>query len=112
MTHPSQGRQDSRPDGAYLVDMSYLAFFWWLAMKVVVAKLDTPPQAEFDRDVRPILERRCQPCHFAGGKMYDRLPFDRARTITRLGARLFTRIKDADEQAAIRTYLDAASAQP
>jgi len=35
--------------------------------------------------VRPILEQRCTPCHFTGGKMYARLPFDRAETIVKLG---------------------------
>lgn len=61
---------------------------------------------DFDREVRPILDARCQPCHFAGGKMHDRLPFDRPETIRTLGTRLFTRIKDADEQALIRAFLD------
>jgi hypothetical protein len=37
--------------------------------------------------------------------MYERLPFDRAETIHRLGAKLFTRIKAEDEQAVIRRFL-------
>lgn len=61
--------------------------------------------AEFARDVRPILESRCKPCHFAGGKMYDRYPFDRPETIRHLGSKLFTRIKDAESQATIRAFL-------
>jgi hypothetical protein len=60
---------------------------------------------DFTRDVRPILESRCRPCHFEGGRMYDSLPFDRAETIRRLGTRLFTRIKAEDEQALIRRFL-------
>ena len=60
---------------------------------------------QFARDVRPILESRCQPCHFAGGKVYDRLPFDRPETIRQLGLKLFTRIKDEDSQATIRAFL-------
>jgi hypothetical protein len=63
------------------------------------------PGVDFARDIRPILEARCQPCHFPGGKMYDRLPFDRAQTIRDLGPKLFTRIKTPDEQATIRQFL-------
>jgi hypothetical protein len=65
--------------------------------------------ADFARDVRPILEKSCQPCHFPGGKMYERLPFDRPETIRTLGTRLFTRIKAEDEQAVIRRFLAAGS---
>ena len=65
----------------------------------------SPPAVDFARDIRPILESRCQPCHFPGGKMYDRLPFDRAQTIRDLGPKLFTRIKTPDEQATISQFL-------
>ena len=60
---------------------------------------------DFTRDVRPILEQRCQPCHFPGGRMYERLPFDRPETIRQLGPKLFTRIKDESSQATIRAFL-------
>ena len=65
----------------------------------------TPEKIDFTKQVRPILESRCMPCHFAGGKMYERLPFDRAETITLLGTKLFTRIKDEKEQRLIREFL-------
>jgi hypothetical protein len=64
-----------------------------------------PISVDFATQVRPILESRCQPCHFPGGKMYDRLPFDRAETVHLLGEKLFTRIKAADDQALIRAFL-------
>src|SRR5262245_15115257 len=60
---------------------------------------------DFDTDVKPILEARCQPCHFPGGVMYERRPFDRPETITALGTKLFTRLKDPDEQQVIREFL-------
>jgi hypothetical protein len=63
------------------------------------------PRVDFVQNVRPILESRCRPCHFEGGRMYARLPFDRAETIRTLGDRLFTRIKTEDEQALIRRFL-------
>ena len=37
--------------------------------------------------------------------MYDKLPFDRGATIRELGEKVFTRIKDPDEQAVIRKFL-------
>ena len=37
--------------------------------------------------------------------MYAQLPFDNPRTIRRLGEQLFTRIKDGQEQNAIRVFL-------
>jgi hypothetical protein len=64
-----------------------------------------PAKVDFNTQVRPILESRCTPCHFAGGKMYERLPFDRPETIKQLGTKLFTRIKDENEQRLIREFL-------
>jgi hypothetical protein len=37
--------------------------------------------------------------------MYAHLPFDRPETIQKLGMKLFTRIKRADEQEVIRGFL-------
>src|SRR5258706_3583440 len=54
-------------------------------------------KVDFATQVKPILEARCQPCHFAGGTMYQRLPFDQPKTIITLGTKLFTRIKDEKE---------------
>jgi hypothetical protein len=65
----------------------------------------TPPKIDFATQVRPIFEARCTPCHFAGGKMYERLPFDRVATINKLGEKLFTRIKDEDERRLLREFL-------
>ena len=59
----------------------------------------------FHASVEPMLKERCTPCHFAGGKMYNKLPFDRPETIVSLGERLFTRIKNEDQRAVIRKFL-------
>jgi hypothetical protein len=63
----------------------------------------------FASDIRPILES-CQPCHFQGGQMYEKLPFDKPETITKLGTKLFTRIKNEDQQRVIREFLSEQSA--
>lgn len=62
-------------------------------------------KVEFATQIRPILETKCQPCHFSGGKVYERLPFDRPETIKTLGTKLFTRIKDEDKRRIIREFL-------
>jgi hypothetical protein len=62
-------------------------------------------KVDFATQIKPILESRCMPCHFAGGKMYERLPFDRPETITKLATKLFTRIKDEHERRLIREFL-------
>lgn len=63
-------------------------------------------KVDFNTEIKPIFQTRCQPCHFPGGKMYDSLPFDKPETITRLGTKLFTRIKDEKDRALIREFLD------
>ena len=64
-----------------------------------------PPPVDFKTQIRPIFEQKCQPCHFEGGKMYSRLPFDRPETIVKLGTKLFTRIKDEKQRELIRQFL-------
>jgi hypothetical protein len=64
-----------------------------------------PAEVDFTSQVRPILELRCTPCHFEGGTMYQRLPFDRPETINELGTKLFSRIKVENEQRLIREFL-------
>ena len=61
----------------------------------------------FESDIKPIFQAKCQPCHFQGGKVYDQMPFDKPETIMRLGKKLFTRIKDEKERQLIREFLDA-----
>src|ERR1043166_2713321 len=63
----------------------------------------------FASAIRPILESSCQPCHFQGGQMYEKLPFDKPETITKLGTKLFTRIKNEDQQRVIREFLSEQS---
>jgi len=63
----------------------------------------------FEGDIRPMLQQKCTPCHFRGGKMYDRLPFDRPETIVKLGTKLFTRIKDESQRDLILRFIAAAT---
>jgi len=80
-----------------------------IALWLLLASRQTPPAApaDFAHSVRPILEAHCQPCHFPGGKMYARLPFDKPETVVKLNTKLFTRIRNEQEQATIRAFLAA-----
>jgi len=60
----------------------------------------------FATSLRPVLEAKCQPCHFEGGKMYAKLPFDRPETLRFLGPKLFTRITDPLDRAIFQAFLD------
>ena len=62
-------------------------------------------KVDFATQVEPLLKAKCQPCYFSGGKMYDKLPFDRAETVKNLGTKLFTRIHDENERKVIREFL-------
>jgi len=84
------------------------------ALRVTPSMLTTSPLAsvsatkpDFEKEIKPIFQSRCMPCHFQGGKVYDKLPFDKPETISKLGTRLFTRIKDEKEQRMIREFLAA-----
>lgn len=62
-------------------------------------------RVDFATQIKPVLEAKCQPCHFSGGKVYPQMPFDRPETIKTLGTKLFTRIKDENERRLIRDFL-------
>jgi hypothetical protein len=53
----------------------------------------------FVSSVRPVLSRRCAPCHEPGGKMYGRLPFDDPQTITSHSEGISRRLKGEDLEA-------------
>lgn len=41
-----------------------------------------PPAAPtFEANVKPMLVKNCSPCHFTGGKMYERIPFDDPKAV-------------------------------
>lgn len=70
-----------------------------------VSGLQPSARVDFATQIKPLLDPKCQPCHFSGGKVYASMPFDRAETIKTLGTKLFTRIKDENERRLIREFL-------
>jgi len=71
----------------------------------VSASTTTKTRVDFDTQLKPIFQSRCMPCHFSGGQVYDRLPFDKPATIRKLGTKLFSRIKDENDRRLIEDFL-------
>ena len=61
--------------------------------KIFLPATDT---IDFDSQVKPIMVKNCSPCHFPGGKMYDKLPFDKDTTIINHEKGILKRIKGDD----------------
>ena len=62
----------------------------------------------FKDSVRPVLNKNCTPCHFKGGKVYKKLPFDKYETVRALGKKLNTRLKDRNADLVLR-WIEAGS---
>ena len=58
----------------------------------------------FASQIQPILLKNCSPCHFTGGKMYERMPFDKDTTIINHEAGILRRIK-GEESLIIKTFI-------
>ena len=59
----------------------------------------------FQKQIQPILVKNCSPCHFTGGKMYERMPFDKSETILNHEAGILRRIKKEDENALLKEFI-------
>ena len=59
---------------------------------------------DFANQVQPILVKNCSPCHFIGGKMYERMPFDKDTTIINHEKGILRRIK-GDENLMLKTFI-------
>jgi len=60
---------------------------------------------DFKTQIQPILQKRCSPCHFPGGKMYERLPFDTASSIFLKKEMILKRIKDEPDNKLISEFI-------
>jgi len=77
------------------------------AAKLAIIAKDT---IDFNTQVQPILVKNCSPCHFTGGKMYDKLPFDKDTTIINHQATVLKRIK-GEENTLIRSFFEQKTKQ-
>jgi hypothetical protein len=64
------------------------------------------PGIDFKTQIQPILQKRCSPCHFPGGKMYERLPFDTAASILLKKEAILKRIKDDPDNKLLRQFIE------
>jgi hypothetical protein len=70
----------------------------------IVVMQDTIQSIAFEKDVLPILQTKCSPCHFTGGKMYAKMPFDNPQTIQDHPDGVIRRFKEP-EWTTIKAYL-------
>ena len=59
----------------------------------------------YNMEVLPVLQKKCSPCHFAGGKMYEKMPFDNSLTILSHETGILKRFKDQPEAALIKQFI-------
>lgn len=72
----------------------------------VSKKMIAADTIDFKNQVQPIFIAHCSPCHFTGGKMYEKLPFDEARTIINNQTGILRRIKDETEKKLLAAFLE------
>ena len=60
----------------------------------------------FSTQVLPLLQQKCSPCHFDGGKMYEKMPFDKGLTILKHESGILKRFGDKPGAELIRLFID------
>ncbi|WP_276503684.1 hypothetical protein [Terrimonas pollutisoli] len=76
--------------------------------KPLIEQNITPKEEEkidFEKQVQPIFVKNCSPCHFPGGKMYERLPFDKDTTILNHHEAILKRIKNEEENSILKRFV-------
>lgn len=95
-----------------LLFICFLVFFGWLGTAHKTPAPDTSVKPainlqdtiDFARQIQPIMVKNCSPCHFTGGKMYERMPFDKDTTIINHETGILKRIK-GDENILLKTFI-------
>ena len=90
----------------------FLTLFGWLGSDIEKPPPNVSVNAitmlkdtiDFATQIQPILVKNCSPCHLTGGKMYERMPFDKDTTIINHEKGILKRIK-GDENALIKTFI-------
>jgi hypothetical protein len=93
--------------------LSICVLFLWFGSKetkqsdgnVKTVSYVTTDTIDYQTQIQPILEKNCSSCHFPGGKMYQRMPFDKGETIVGHEAGILKRIKQEKDVALIKQYI-------
>jgi hypothetical protein len=64
-----------------------------------------PDTIIFAQQIQPILQNRCNPCHFPGGKMYEKMPFDQAKTLIEHQEGILKRFNDEGENKLLKQFI-------
>jgi hypothetical protein len=62
-------------------------------------------KVDFEKEVLPVLIKNCSPCHFTGGKMYERLPFDKAATLINNAEKILKRVGNDEKKAIVKEFI-------
>ncbi|MFI5128351.1 MAG: hypothetical protein ACHQFX_00105 [Chitinophagales bacterium] len=60
---------------------------------------------DFEKEVLPVLVKNCSPCHFTGGKMYDKLPFDKESTLINNAEKILKRVEKDEKKAIVKEFI-------
>lgn len=64
--------------------------------------------SSFVQNIEPILIQNCSPCHFPGGKVFSKMPFNVPLTIVGLKKdRVLMRIKNEGQKELVRKYIES-----
>jgi len=69
--------------------------------------LPAPETVSFEASVKPLLARTCTPCHVPGGRMYERMPFDRPEVVLAHKEGVLRRMKNPDDRQVLERWLAA-----
>ncbi len=73
------------------------------AKNIPSPRMDT---INFKTQLQPILQKNCSPCHFTGGKMYEKMPFDKSETILNHEAGISKRFKNENELTILKQFIE------
>lgn len=65
----------------------------------------SPEAVSFEASVKPLLARTCTPCHVPGGRMYERMPFDRPEVVFAHKDGVLRRMKNPDDRQLMERWL-------